>query len=235
MSGWAAKRFWAEALVVACEGGHTVRLDARPVRTPAKTLLVVPTLAMAEAIAAEWQAQQGVVKPETMPVTRSANAALDKVTPQFNEVVDLVAAYGATDLLCYRATTPQGLVDRQATGWDPVLNWAGEALRAPLKVTAGIAHIAQPEPSIAALSARTAAMTPFQLTGFHDLVAITGSLVLALAVTDRLLTAEQAWDMSRIDEVWQAEQWGADEDAAAAEVVRREGLLHASRFYFLCG
>lgn len=235
MTGWTAKRFWTEARAEPCPGGHTVRLDGRPVKTPAKTPLVVPTAAMAQTIAAEWQAQDGVVRPETMPVTRSANAALDKVATQFDEVVDLLAAYGDTDLLCYRATGPGALVDRQATAWDPVLDWAAAALGAPLVATSGVMHIAQPAESLAALRARVAAMTPFQLTGFHDLVAISGSLVLALAVTEGHLTGQQIWDLSRIDETWQAELWGTDDEAAAAESVRREGLLHAERFYALCG
>lgn len=113
MSAWKAKRFWKEATAEACDGGFTVRLDGRVVKTPAKTLLVVPTLAMAQAIAAEWDAQQGLVKPDTMPHTRTANSALDKVAPQFDQVADMMAAYGGTDLLCYRATGPQELIDRQ--------------------------------------------------------------------------------------------------------------------------
>jgi len=116
MSGWTAKRFWQAATVEPVPGGYTVRLDEKPVKTPRKTLLCVPTQALAEAIAAEWQAQEGQVRPETMPFTRSANAALDKVAEQFGEVVDLLAAYGGSDLLCYRAEGPEGLVARQAAG-----------------------------------------------------------------------------------------------------------------------
>ena len=141
MSAWRAKRFWKQATAEACDGGFTVRLDGRTVKTPAKRPLVVPTLAMAQAIAVEWDAQQGAVKPETMPVTRAANSALDKVAEQFDEVADLLIAYGGSDLLCYRATGPEGLVERQAAGWTPLLDWAAQDLSAPLTVTHGIVHV----------------------------------------------------------------------------------------------
>jgi chaperone required for assembly of F1-ATPase len=235
MSAWAAKRFWTDATVEAVDGGYTVRLDARAVKTPLKALLVVPTRVMAEAIAAEWQAQIGLVRPGTMPVTRSANSAIDKVAAQFDEVVGLIAAYGGSDLLCYRATFPPALIARQAAAWDPLLDWAADALTAPLRSTLGVIHIPQDERSLAALHARVAAMTVFQIAGFHDLVAISGSLIVALAVTEGRLTPDEAWTCSRIDEAWQNEQWGIDEDAAAMEVTRRAAFDHAGRFYGLCG
>jgi chaperone required for assembly of F1-ATPase len=234
MSTWTAKRFWKTATATPSDGGYTVLLDGRSVKTPAKTPLVVPTLALAQAIAAEWQAQEGTVKPDTMPFTRSANAALDKVSTQFDEVVGLLAAYGETDLICYRATAPQELVQRQATGWDPLVNWAATALNAPLNVTAGVVYIAQPAASLAALHARVAAMDAFRLTAFHDLVMITGSLVLALAVVDGFLTVDAAWALSRIDETWQDEQWGVDDSAAATEAIRHDALRHAARFLADC-
>lgn len=233
MSGWTAKRFWTETAVEETPGGFTVRLDGRPVKTPAKTLLVVPTRAMAERIAAEWDAQQGKIDPRSMPWTRSANAALDKVAVQFDEVAGLLAAYGATDLLCYRAESPAELVLRQSEGWDPLLDWAATALGAALRTTVGVMHVAQPAESLERLSARVHGMTAFQLTGFHDLVAISGSLVLALAVTDGRLEAEEAWLLSRLDEHWQAEVWGRDEEAEALEAVRHEGFLQAEQFYRL--
>jgi chaperone required for assembly of F1-ATPase len=234
VSNWAAKRFWKTAWVEACEGGFTVTLDGRAVKTPAKALLVVPTRAMAAAIAAEWDAQLGKVDPATMPVTRSANSAIDKVTAQFDEVVGLLADYGGSDLLCYRAIGPAGLVARQVAGWDPLLDWAAKTLGAPLRVTQGVVHVAQDPRSLARLRARVAALGVFELTAFHDLVALSGSLVLALAVIDGRLTAAEAWTLSRIDETWQIELWGHDEEADRAEAVRREGLLQADRFYRMC-
>jgi chaperone required for assembly of F1-ATPase len=234
VSGWAAKRFWKEARVERCEGGFTVTLDGRAVKTPAKAPLVVPTQAMAEAIAAEWDAQDGKVDPGTMPVTRAANSAIDKVTVQFDEVVGLLADYGGSDLLCYRATGPAELVARQAAGWDPLLDWAATALDAPLRATQGVVHVAQDPRSLARLTARVAALGVFELTAFHDLVAISGSLVLALAVIDGRLAVEEAWTLSRIDETWQTELWGHDEEADRAEAVRHEGFVQADRFYRLC-
>ncbi len=235
MSVWAAKRFWTDATVEAVADGFTVRLDGRAVRTPLKAAFVVPSHAMAQAVADEWQAQTGLVRPETMPVTRSANSAIDKVAAQFDEVVGLIAAYGASDLLCYRATFPPALIARQADAWDPLLDWAADALGASLTSTLGIVHVEQDARSVAALQARVAAMTVFQIAGLHDLVAISGSLVLALAVTEGRLDLDDAWRLSRIDEAWQAEQWGHDEDAAAQEALRHAGFAHAGRFYGLCG
>lgn len=231
MSGWTAKRFWTETRVEEVDGGFTIRLDGRPVKTPAKILLIVPTRAMADQIAAEWDAQQGKIDPRTMPWTRSANAALDKVATQFTEVAGLLAAYGDTDLLCYRADGPEELARRQTEGWDPLLAWSAATLKAPLNATVGVMHREQPAESLARLTARIGQMTAFQLTGFHDLVAISGSLVLALAVADQRLPAEEAWRLSRLDEHWQAEVWGRDEEAEMLEAARHEGFLHAERFY----
>jgi chaperone required for assembly of F1-ATPase len=235
MSGWTAKRFWKAATVEAQDNGFTVRLDGRPVKTPAKTPLILPTRAMAEAVAAEWEAQTGVVKPATMPVTRAANSAIDKIAVQFDEVAGLLAAYGGSDLLCYRATGPAPLVARQEAAWDPLLQWAEESLGAPLHSTRGVVHVDQPEGSLNRLSARVFALSPFQLAALHDLIAISGSLVLALAIIDGRLGLDEAWEISRVDESWQNEQWGEDEDAAAQEALRKRGFDEAGRFFALCG
>jgi chaperone required for assembly of F1-ATPase len=154
MSGWTAKRFWKAASAEPCDGGYTVRLDGRAVKTPAKAAVVVPTLALAQAAAAEWDAQQGAVKPETMPVTRAINSAIDKLSVQFDEVVGLLAAYGASDLLCYRAVGPEGLVARQVAGWDPLLEWSATEFGASPRP--GLFTIDQPPGSIARLHALTA-------------------------------------------------------------------------------
>ena len=235
MSNWKTKRFWAQAVAEPCNGGYTVRLDARPVRTPLKAALILPTLAMAQAIAAEWDAQSGLVKPETMPVTRAANSSIDKIVPQFDEVADLLSAYGASDLICYRATDPQALIARQSQAWDPMITWAAEALHAPLIATAGVMHIEQAPASLDALRAQVFALDPFRIAGIHDLIAISGSLVLALAVTHRKVTAKEAWMLSRIDEHWQQELWGIDEEAAEYAALREAAFLQADRFYGLCG
>lgn len=235
MSAWTAKRFWKQATAEICDGGFTVTLDGRAVKTPAKRPLVLPTLAMAEVIAAEWDAQAGRVKPETMPATRAANSAIDNVAIQFAEVAGDLARYGETDLLCYRATGPQELIDRQSDAWDPLLAWSAAALRAPLIATPGVMHFRQSDTSIAKLTAQVHAFTPFQLAAVHDLIAISGSLILALAVTRGRLSVDEAWSLSRIDEAWQNELWGVDEDAAALESLKRQALAEAARFFALCG
>ncbi len=234
MSEWRPKRFWKTADVTEAEGGFGVVLDGRPVRTPGKRLLVVPTRALAEGIAAEWNAQNGVLQPETMPFTRAANTAIERVSAHREAVVEELARYGASDLLCYRAEEPAELVDRQARDWDPVLSWAATELGARLRVTGGVVPIEQDPEALAPLVARLQALTPFQLTAFHDLVAISGSLVLAFAVATGRLTAEEAWQLSRLDETWQAEHWGKDEEAAKADEIRRQAFLTAARFFLAC-
>lgn len=231
MSGWKAKRFWTKAEAAPCEGGFTVLLDARPVRTPAKAGFVLPSLAMAQACAAEWHAQTGAVRPETMPMTRYANSAIDKVAHQHAEVVEIVAAYGASDLMCYRADRPESLIARQAAAWDPHLEWAARDLDAPLRVTTGIAPIDQAPASIARLTKLTQTFDAFHLAPFHDLVAITGSLVLGFAMARGALTADAGFTLSRIDEHWQAEHWGQDEEAAKYESGKSADLSSALRFF----
>ncbi len=229
MTEWAARRFWTAAHAVPAQGGHAVHLDDRPVRTPAKAPLVLPTRAMAEAVAREWDAQGETIDPGSMPVTRAANAAIDKVAPQHGAVADGMAAYGATDLLCYRAVSPPGLALRQAEAWDPLLDWADGTFRARLRVTAGVMPVAQDPAALAALAAPVHAMGPFALAGFHDLTMLSGSLVIALASAADVAPPETLWEASRIDEVWQAEQWGRDDEAEAAAAVRRAAFLDARR------
>lgn len=235
MSAWSTRRFWTAASAVPVEGGFAVHLDGRPVRTPLKAPLILPTLGLAQAVAAEWQAQEGTVKPETMPFTRTANSAIDKVAVQQDEVAAMLAAYGGSDLLCYRAEGPPELIARQAAAWDPILDWAAATLDAPLVATYGVMHVEQPVESLAALQTCVSQMTAFQLSAFHDLVAISGSLVLALAVTRGRLGAEEAWTLSRVDEDWQISLWGEDEEAAEIAALKREAFLQADRFYGLCG
>lgn len=230
MSGWAAKRFWKSVSVEQLETGFTVHLDGRAVKTPAKNLLILPSRRLAEMIAAEWDAQQGVVNPETMPMTRRANSALEKVAANRSAVIDELAAFGASDLLCYRAESPAELAARQAAGWQPWLDWAARELSAPLRVTTGVIHIAQPPESLAKLRAELNAFDTFPLTGLHDLVAISGSLILALAMAKGLLTPESAFALSRIDEDWQAQQWGRDEEAAATASQKASAMSDAFRF-----
>ncbi|WP_210529069.1 ATP12 family chaperone protein [Rubellimicrobium arenae] len=231
MSGWAPKRFWTEVAVVPEGESFAVTLDGRPVRTPAKARLLVPTRAFAEEVAREWAAQEGAVDPASMPATRLANAAIDKVAAQRAEVVDMLAAYGASDLLCYRAERPEALVEKQRTGWDPLLAWSAEALGADLCTGSGVMPVAQAEGDLARLREHVDDMDDFALAAFHDLVALSGSLVLALAVVQGRLSADEAWRLSRLDEDYQIEEWGEDEEAAEAAARRRAAFLDAARFH----
>jgi chaperone required for assembly of F1-ATPase len=233
MSDWQPKRFWKTATATACDAGFEVLLDTRSVKTPAKADLTVPTLEMAQAIAAEWDAQGKLLDPATMPVTRGANAAIDKVSTQRAEVIDLLAEYGDSDLLCYRAAGPVELIKIQAEGWDPMLDWAAETLDVRLAVGEGVMHVTQKTETLENLYAEVAAFDNFALAAVHDLISLSGSLVLALAVTKTGISAEDAWALSRIDEHWQVTQWGEDEEATAAERIKRAAFLDAARFYQL--
>jgi len=233
MTGWAIKRFWTQTHVTPADGGFAVTLDIRPLRTPAKALLILPTHALATLVAAEWQAQTGKVDPRQMPMTRMANSAIDKVRPQHAEVAALLAAYGATDHLCYRAETPAELAARQARAWDPVLDWAAAALGARLNTGPGIIPVAQNPDAIAHLHARVTALDPFALAAFHDLVSLSGSLILGFGVATGAYDPAHAWQLSRIDEDWQQEVWGDDADASATAALKAAAFLDAARFFLL--
>ena len=233
MSGWKAKRFWKEVTVAEAEGGHTVFLDARPIRTPAKAPLLLPSRSMAEAIAAEWDAVEGAVDPRVMPVTRRANAAIDKVAVQFDEVAQLIADYGGSDLLCYRAEGPAALAEAQARAWDPWLDWAADTYGARLTVTRGVVPVKQPAECLGRLAAAVRGTSPFQLTALYDLVGLSGSLILGLAATRDEFDAESLWTLSRLDEDWQIAQWGEDEEASANAARKRADFLQARHFWEL--
>lgn len=234
MTEWKAKRFWEEASVVEADGGFRVMLDGRGVSTPGKQPLVMPTRAMAEAVAVEWDAQEGEIKPLTMPHTRSANSAIERVDPQLDDVAEMLLGYAETDLLCYRADKPEELTRRQAEAWDPMLDWAAQALEAPLEPRVGVMWVSQPAISIAAFAKTLGRIDPFPMTALHDLVTLTGSLVLGLAVSKQRISAKEAWRLSRIDEDWQIEQWGPDEEAAELAATKEAQLLHAEEFWHLC-
>lgn len=232
MSEWKARRFWTTAAAEPVAGGWQVTLDGRPVRTPGKQPLVLPSRLLAEAIAAEWDAQSDVIDPRAMPLTRAANAALEKVGPQVDAVADMLADYGATDLLCYRADHQERLAARQAAAWDPLLDWiAGQGAR--LAVTRGVIPVPQDAAALAALRARLSGLSAWELTALHDLVTLPGSLVLGLAVLDGRITAAEAHDLSRLDEVFQTEEWGTDDEAEAAAAARRAAMQSAERLLIL--
>ena len=229
MSEWKARRFWKSAAAEPVEGGFRVTLDSKPVMTPGKQPLILPTRALADAVAAEWDAQPEVIDPLSMPLTRAANSAIEKVTPQFDAVADMLGAYGGTDLLSYRASEPEDLKARQAAGWDPILDWARDRYQAALAVTEGLMPVAQDPAALARLRARIGELDAYELTALHDLVTLPGSLVLGLAVLDGRLTADEAHAAARLDEEFQAERWGRDAEADTAAEGRLTAMRNAQR------
>ncbi len=233
MTDWKAKRFWDKAHVVKAGDGFGVSLDKRLLMTPFKAPLVVPSHRLATWIAAEWEAQTDQIDPRTMPATRTANSAIDKVAPQKNAVADLLADYGGSDLLCYRADGPEGLIAAQNAAWNPLLVWAAQALDAPLHVTTGVMPVAQPVASLGRLRTLVHAMDHFALAGFHDLVGLTGSLIVGFAVALRHTDPDAGWRIARIDEDWQTTIWGEDDEASANAALKKQAFLTACRFYHL--
>ena len=225
------KRFWENAGVSRAEGGYQVALDGRVLKTPAKAAMLLPTQGLAEMVAAEWNAVEAEVKPAEMPATRMANVAIDRLGEQFEAVADMLAEYGDSDLLCYRATGPEALVARQAQMWDPILDWASEALGARLRPVSGVMPHPQDRAALECLRKQVHALSVFQLAAFHDLVTISGSLVLAFAVTKSLLTLEESWERAILDELWQESQWGTDAEAQAFRARKRNDFFHAGRFF----
>lgn len=232
MSGWVKKRFWTAAEVSASGDGFTVKLDGRALKTPGKALLVVPTAALARIIAEEWQTQGEVIAPETMPATRAANSAIDKISGQKSSVAAFLAEYGDSDLVCYRAASPVALVARESAIWDPLIDWVAHRYGVRPVTRVGVMHAPQPQAWLDSFLPDIERLSNFELAAFHDLVAFSGSLIIGLAVIDRFDTPETLWRASRLEEDWQIEQWGEDEEATILSEGRRQAFLAAARFYF---
>ena len=224
------KRFWKETAVIREAGGWGVALDGKPIRTPARKALVVPTRALAEAIAAEWDSAGETVQPRAMPLTGLANAAIDHVAPSREQFAGQLAQYGESDLVCYRAGSPPSLAERQEQSWDGLLAWARRRFDVDFRTTCGIAHVQQPDATVQRLGHAVATLDAFRLAALSPLVTIGGSLVAALAVLEGAIGAEAAWDAVTIDDRWQIEKWGADPEAEAALDARRRDFLAAARF-----
>jgi chaperone required for assembly of F1-ATPase len=229
------KRFYKEAATRPAAGGTEVLLDGRPVKTPARNALILPSARLAEAIAAEWNKQGETIDPRTMPLTGLANAAIDRVAPDPDAFAAGLAKYGETDLLCYRADAPEGLIERQRQSWDPILAWARRRFDLDFEVTSGIIHRAQPQATIDRLAHAAATRAPLELAALSPLVTLSGSLIVALAIAEQALDVESAWTAATIDEAWQAEKWGEDEEAATRMANRRAEFEAAERFLRLLG
>ncbi|ODP38670.1 ATP12 family chaperone protein [Sphingomonas turrisvirgatae] len=227
------RRFWKNVAVVAAAGGHDVHLDGRPVRTPGRAPLTLPTPALAEAVAEEWHAVGETIDPRAMPLTGLANAAIDRVAADPAAFAAGLAKYGESDLLCYRADHPLELKLRQEAAWDPLLGWAATRYAAPLETVTGIVHRAQPADSLAALGQAVATRSPFELAALSPLVTVTGSLVAALALLEGAASADDIWSAVNLDEDWQVEHWGEDDLARQARTARHADFDAAVRFLSL--
>jgi chaperone required for assembly of F1-ATPase len=229
------RRFYKEAALRPAAGGYEILLDGRPVKSPAKNPLLVPADRLGQAIVGEWSAQGEKIDPRTMPLTGLANAAIDRVAPDPTAFAAALAAYGETDLLCYRAEGPASLVARQQEQWDALLAWARRRFDIDFEIVGGIIHRPQPARTLEQLAKATAARDAFQLAALSPLVTISGSLVIALALTEGAVDLDTAWAAASLDEAWQAEQWGEDAEAAAVLENRRRDFEAAYRFLQLLG
>lgn len=224
------KRFWKHVAVEPEDEGWTVKLDGKPLRTPARAALIVRSQRLAEAIAEEWRAVERDVDPRAMPLTGLANAAIDRVAPERRAFAGGLARYAEADLACYRSDWPPDLVSRQAGKWDELLAWARRRYDVDFSTTSGILHVPQPQATIERLDHAVAALDPFRLAGLSPLVTVGGSLIAGLAVLEKAITPEAAWDAVSVDEVWQLEQWGKDAEAEDALENRRRDFMSAARF-----
>ena len=212
------KRFYKAAGFAEAEGGFAVTLDGKPIRTPSGRHVVAPNRAIAEAIAAEWEAQGEFIDPLTMPLTRFANSVA-KVGDRVDAVAEDAAKYLGTDLLFYRAGHPEALVAREAAAWDPVLAWAATELGAHFILSEGVIHVAQPEPALRA-ARQVFPADPWPVAALHVVTTLTGSALLALALLHGVLGADQVWAAAHVDEDWNVEKWGLDDEVAARRAAR---------------
>jgi chaperone required for assembly of F1-ATPase len=222
------KRFYAHAGVVDAPDGFAITLDNKPVRTPSGRPLVAPTQEIADAIVMEWDSQKEFIDPLTMPLTRFANSVVDAVVDRVEAVADDIAKYLGSDLLFYRAGHPEALVAREAALWDPVVFWAADALGAHFILAEGIVHVRQPDSAIAAARAALPA-DPWLIAALHVVTTLTGSALLALALLRGLLDSDQVWVAAHVDEDWNIEKWGVDEEVAARRAARLVDFRAAGR------
>jgi chaperone required for assembly of F1-ATPase len=218
------RRFYKEVTI----SDGAILLDGRPVKTPARMSLILPFPALAEAVAREWRMQGEEIEPRTMPLTGLSNAAIDRVAPDPAAFARPLADYAESDLLCYRAEAPAELVARQSDAWDPLLDWARTRFDIAFVVTSGIVHAPQPPATVSRLSEALLARDPFALAAMSPLVTIGGSLVTALALAEDAIDADRAFDVTHLDELWQAERWGEDRLALEARASRRRDFMAAA-------
>ncbi len=233
-TGTANRRFYKEAGISEGAGGFTLTLDGRPGRTPGRAPLALPTRALGEAVAAEWQSQGASIDPTTMPLTRLANSTIDGVVPRDEEVRADLVRYAGSDLVVYRAAEPERLVAEQAAAWDPVHAWARDSLGAHFVLSEGVMFVEQPAEAIAAVRAAIdREPSPFRLAALHVMTTLTGSVLIALMHAAGRLAVEDAWRAAHADELFQESRWGADYEASERRSRREADFQAASRFFDL--
>lgn len=224
------KRFYKDAKVVVADGNFTIELDGKPLRTPEKRALIVPTRKLAEAVAGEWQGQGVTVKPLALPLTRLVSTAIDRVATRQVEVIAEIAKYATTDLLCYRADEPRELVERQQQIWQPLLDWAEARLDASFAVTQGVTPIAQTPATLAAIERAIGTHDAMRLVALHLAATACGSVVLGLALLAERISAEEAFAAAQLDESFQIERWGEDSEQTKTRAALKEDIALAARF-----
>ncbi|ERT98428.1 hypothetical protein P038_02283 [Brucella abortus 99-9971-135] len=223
------KRFYEKAEVAESEGGFAVHLDGRPVKTPARNLLLLPTRAAAQIVADEFAAQEKLIDPGKMPATRLVNTAIDGIAQDPQAVFEDILRFAGTDMLCYRADSPQELVSRQTENWDPLIDWM-ESLGARFALAEGVMHVEQPREAIAAFSVHMAGFKdPLALAALHTMTTLMGSAIIALAVAKGEISAEKGWAIAHIDEDWTIEHLGSDAEAIERRKNREIEMMVAAR------
>jgi len=216
------RRFYKKVSLLTADNGCTITLDDKPVKTPGGNLLIVSGERIGKLIVEEWQGQEEFIEPLSMPITRLVNAAIDGVSVGSEAVKEDIVRFAGSDLLCYRAENPVELVERQASNWDPLLVWVNTCLDAGFLVQRGIVHIDQPPATIAAFSAHVKMIDdPARLAALHSITALCGSAIIAIAIYNRQISANDAWKAAHVDEDWQVSQWGEDEESSAFRSARR--------------
>ncbi len=230
MTAGPARRFYKQVAVTGAAAPFAITLDERTLRTPLKRPLDLPTKALADALAAEWEAQAEKIEPHTMPFTKLANTALDRVATDKDRIVGEIVDFAGSDLVCYRAANPPDLVERQVRIWQPVLDWARATFKGEFQATEGILHIAQPEASLAALREYLSTKSPWALTALHNMTTLTGSALISTMAAEKGLLPAEAWLAAHVDEDWQIEQWGWDEEARHRRDFRKREFDTCLRF-----
>jgi chaperone required for assembly of F1-ATPase len=228
MSAPKLKRFYSDVVVAPSDGRYEIHLDGRPLRTPIKNDFTLKNLRLAEAVAEEWRAQKAEIVPETMPITKLAFTAVDRVAPNREAVVEQIAAFANSDAVCYRATEPQDLVARQSKEWDPVLEWARSDLGVSFRIGSGIGFVAQEEEAVEAITRELSGKDEYALAALYALTANSGSLLLSLAVAKGHLDQAEAFRRANCDEIYQAEKWGSDAEAQQRMAALAEEFASAS-------